>query len=147
MVQWIYRRATDIDENDGIEGYYSERFNLWILADRFDITGLMNHVIDILCTKTPPQDEGQCRVPGAESIKLAWSRTADGSPLRIYVLSIFLKHIDRARWALKDETRDLLQGCPEFAADVVKYALGGLMKAGRAGCAHCEDRKYLYAKV
>ena len=103
MVNWLYTQ--EITDEKGNPPSCRLSVELWILADRFMMPALQNCAIEAL---------NQARIQGssvsADLVKRIYDNTTEGSPLRAYIVDVFVKD---TTGGLRDNDP------PQFMVDVV----------------------------
>ncbi|KAL8793979.1 MAG: hypothetical protein Q9182_007643, partial [Xanthomendoza sp. 2 TL-2023] len=127
FIQWVYHGEVDMTPlNDPLwpESCYTQLTDLYVLADKYDIASLKNHVVRLLFA-TIQQYDGNSR-PSRFNIVHVYANTVRGSPLRKFVVSYWAWY--KGLPALEIEsTWEGLDACPEFAFDMAR-ALASLIE-------------------
>ncbi|KAL8994561.1 MAG: hypothetical protein Q9169_005503 [Polycauliona sp. 2 TL-2023] len=133
IVQWLYRRKLEtLSETKADTGHehWDRLFRLYLLADKYCITQLKNHVMDLLFKAYTKRTTAKSRSkrygpPSFDLVALVYENSIQGSQLRRFITTYYSRHIDLSWY--KIEQMDMLEGVPAFGAELVlAFALKGM---------------------
>ena len=142
LIQWLYGQKLDIYEPAAhkIEpkDFYHAVFELYVLADKYQIQALKHYVIDIFARILPESYKGFPDVsPSGTNVSYLWVNTTKACPLRQIVLSLLVYHLDPA-WLESERGKSFLALVPECAVDLVPV-LAHRIANPSASCNCCGD--------
>lgn len=123
FVRWVYERDMDIlleGDKDHLLARMRELIEVYVLADKYDIPALKNHIIQILFDAVKHGSDKKLhglRLPLLEDVQYIYANTARGSTLRKFVIACFTWFV-QFEWYLTAPVSDWLGNNPEIAADL-----------------------------
>ncbi|KAL9027753.1 MAG: hypothetical protein Q9180_007281, partial [Flavoplaca navasiana] len=132
FVRWVYERRIDIsldipsemsskdDRDDLLMARMRQMFDLYILADKYDVPILKDAIMVSLfdAVKKGTDEALHClRIPTFGDIQHIYANTAQRSTLQKFVTACMTWFVD-VKWYTKESGSDWLRGNPEVAADL-----------------------------
>jgi hypothetical protein len=119
---------------DLMEDRYDQLVQCFIRGDSLQSPAFQNKILEstILLEKEDSEDHGRLLGCAAESISKVYNNTPKSSPLRLFILDLFVSYIDVDLW-IKDVPDDLLHPSLEFIKDLLHASLStinSMMKNG-----------------
>ena len=114
FVKWLYgKRLSDPEPRRSWEIDYEYLAELDVLADKYDITGIRNEIIDAIfeCQAKKVQP------PSHETIAFVYSNSTSSSTLRRLLAGLYAWHIDM-KYYLDEDFSSWVHQQPDFAADL-----------------------------
>ena len=139
LVKWLYgKRLSDPEPRRSWEVNYHYLARLDVLADKYDIAGIRNEIIDAVfeceAKKTDPFSE--------ETVAFVYANSTSSSSLRKLSAGAFAWHIDM-EYYLDEKTSSWLHEQPDFAVDLA-IALGRRQCAGEVSPFRRKREEFYY---
>lgn len=129
LVQWLYTKKLNLpdpDINEARDERYLQLCDLYILADKYRILGMKNHIIDYLfmmLPKKPARRSGVVKpIPKAPRMMVivhVYKNTMNACTLRRLLVAWYVSTIDFWGSYHENMTHEILCTLPEFSADLV----------------------------
>ncbi|KAL8643414.1 MAG: hypothetical protein Q9226_008396 [Calogaya cf. arnoldii] len=126
IVQWLYRGKLETlskPEADIGYDYWTQLIQVYVLADKYGIVPLKNHVMDLLfeaydirLLNLKPTD---LQPPQYEHVSYVYENTVHSSQLRRFLVVLHVWHI-KLGWYKEKKTVEWLESNPSFGLDLVK---------------------------
>ncbi|KAL8766012.1 MAG: hypothetical protein Q9209_007101 [Squamulea sp. 1 TL-2023] len=126
FVQWLYIGKVDISPSlcatAAIKGHFDELTHLYVLADKYNIVSLKNHVMDVCFAFARKRGmtagkRSLAAAPRLETIEYVYDNTVPGLPMRQFMVAYYVWVIS-PEWYRQENARSQLRAIPEFGADV-----------------------------
>lgn len=123
FVQWVYKDDVEIPlegEIEDITAQTRELINVYILADKYDVSLLKDHIVELLFDAVRPwADEAarRRRIALRTHIEHAYANTARSSKLRALLTACYTWHVD-FHWFTEGPGLNWLYRNPEIATDL-----------------------------
>ncbi|KAL8919166.1 MAG: hypothetical protein Q9208_006926 [Pyrenodesmia sp. 3 TL-2023] len=128
FVRWVYERDMDIPlegDKDHLMVRMRELIEVYLLADKYDIPALKNHIIQILFNAVKYGGDKKLhvlRIPSLEDVQYIYANTARGSTLQRFVIECMTWFVPFEMY-LTEFVVNWLDRNPEIAADLAtKFA-------------------------
>jgi len=117
FVQWLYGQDYELAPNTDVPNTakrYMQLAELYVLADKYDVIGLHNQIID----KLFEMKAKAISPPGHLLVMFVYQNTSERSSFRKLLVAHYALHIE-LDWYFEDQTKKLT-AMPEFSADLVQ---------------------------
>ena len=119
MIEWLYSRPYDISPPTGDKDIDCARFlqptRLYVLADKYAVTKLKNHIAEILFNTMKLRDSAG---PDIDTVAYAYKNLPRTSGCRKLLADFHACNI-KHEWYEQESTKRFLQKNPKFALDVL----------------------------
>ncbi len=134
---WLYTQSLEHTESPNVNQQYEVLFKLYFLADRLQVRGLRNAIVDTIIALEHSGDF----VPGTDLVNLTFERTARSSPLRRLMVDMHVWDV-RPSFIAEHEA----EFCREFLLELALASMRLLCADGannRMRAPHAHPRRYL----
>ncbi|KAL8669832.1 MAG: hypothetical protein Q9168_005597 [Polycauliona sp. 1 TL-2023] len=128
LVQWLYQgklKTLSDEEADTGNAHWLQLFQLYMLGDKYCVTRLKNHVMDLLFEAYERRQKlgksgilDTLKPPQWYLIPNVYGNTVKGSQLRRFVVAYHVWHVDQD-WYIRDTAIEWLERNPTFAVELV----------------------------
>ncbi|KAL8781085.1 MAG: hypothetical protein Q9213_006167 [Squamulea squamosa] len=118
----LFNGSTSSCTTAAIKGHFDELTHLYVLADKYDIVSLKNHVMDICFAFARKRgmttgEKSLAAAPRLETIQYVYNNTVPGLPMRRFMVAYYVWVI-RPEWYRQENASAQLRAIPDFAVDV-----------------------------
>lgn len=114
LVQWLYSRRITFASQVMSHNQQKKLIGLYCLADKYAVMSLKKNLIGTLYTSV---DQPDVRPPSRNLVKFAYENTAQGSRMRLLLVSWYAWIVD-PEWYSEEGVSDWLPTVPDFAAEL-----------------------------